>query len=70
MINNIKPFAIIDVSEYDGRPRRIMDKAGYLKTELYHGKKTIKIALFSDGTTIDSRKGKFLDKFYKKCYNE
>lgn len=67
----MKPFAIIHVSEYNGRPRRLMDAAGYLKTELYHGNhKTYKLSYFSDGTIIDSRKGKYLDKFYKKCYNE
>lgn len=67
----MKPFAIIDVSEYQGRVRGIMDTAGYRKTELYHGNyKTYKIAYFLDGTVVDSRKGKFLDKFYKKCYNE
>lgn len=68
----MKPFAIIDVSEYQGRTRQLMDAAGYLKTELYHhgALKTYKLAYFADGTIIDSRKGKFLDKFYKKCYNE
>lgn len=68
----MKHFETIEVTDYQGRVRNIMESAGYRRTELFYDKngKVFKIAHFSDGTIIDSRKGKFLDKFYKKCYNE
>lgn len=71
-MKNQNPFATICVTEYTGRTRNIMENAGYRKTDLFHGPngKTFKIAHFSDGTIIDSRKGRFLERFYKKCYNE
>jgi hypothetical protein len=68
----MKHFATICVTEYEGRARNIMENAGYRRTELFYDKKgkVFKIAHFSDGTIIDGRKGNFLNKFYKKCYNE
>lgn len=68
----MKHFATITIYEYAGRVRRLMKAAGYLKTDLFYDSKgkVYKIATFSDGFIIDSREGKFLNRFQKKCFNE
>ena len=49
-----------------------METNGFIKTDVFITEelKTIRIAYFEDGTVIDSRKGNFVEKFYRKIYNK